>query len=125
MEVSFLLIQIRLYLQGRRATEKMKHHQEKILFPAKKNNFFRTSARPIHFVNAYSHSSEGKHFPRIPAKDGSMNMDNNSCPRVLVMGDSDDGPGKKLLAVGDHVVANVLRDCGEHSIVCIRKERLC
>ena len=89
----------------------MKQHQEKLMFSAKKNNIFHP--KPINFVNSYSHSSENKHFPKVTSRRSADIDGNNNSPRILVWGDSVEGPGKKLLAVGDHVLANVLRDCGE------------
>lgn len=87
---------------------------------------FRSATQQMNHLNSFTHTSptmEDRFFPNLRTKKRNQRIQNpdhngNVAPRVLVWGSSgtdeeDELAGKKLVAVGDRVMANILRDCSE------------
>ncbi|XP_057292294.1 centrosomal protein of 112 kDa-like isoform X2 [Hydractinia symbiolongicarpus] len=101
---------LRRSIEGRHAAEKVRLSHKKIIFANKnKKNQYQSVSEPIQLNNSFNYGEE-KSLP-ISSK---YNPHPNMSPRVLVWGNSHEGPGKKLVAVGDRVLTNVLQECAQH-----------
>jgi len=109
---------------GRRMSQKMQNQKSRIIMgPKNRERLFRSATMPADFVSSYTHANanENKLFPsmrnggnRHHNQTGTSGGVNNS-PRVLVWGSNpDENAGKKLVAVGDRVSANINTDCNLH-----------
>lgn len=101
---------LRRSIEGRHAAEKVRLSHKKIILANKnKKNQYQSVSEPIQLNNSFNYGEE-KSLPILPKYNPHPNMS----PRVLVWGNSHEGPGKKLVAVGDRVLTNVLQECAQH-----------
>ena len=107
-------------------SQKMQNQKSRIIMgPKNRERLFRSATMPADFVSSYTHANanENKLFPsmrnggnRHHNQTGTSGGVNNS-PRVLVWGSNpDENAGKKLVAVGDRVSANINTDCSKKYI---------
>eukprot|EP00111_Clytia_hemisphaerica_P004028 TCONS_00011540-protein len=120
--------------EGRSSSPKVHVSKQRIIMTGggegngkNRERLFRSVTMPADFASNYTHVlSENKFFPNlrgskknIPATDYNGN---NISPRVLVWGsnEEDENAGKKLVAVGDRVSANINTDCNVHGTATVQ-----
>lgn len=101
--------------EGKRTSDKVRSRQQRIIMNGKnRDRLFRSATLPMDYVSSYSIGSENNFFPNVNKKKGHGHTGNIS-PRVLVWGNTEaENNGKKLVAVGDRVLANIMSDCNFH-----------